>query len=80
MGGLTSQILNGFLLTTSVSIGVAGLVALAGGTIILAAILILGTAGTVMLREGLSAGSFGEIVIGSIGRLTSARSSSPGSS
>jgi len=36
----------------------------------IAAILIMGTAGTVMLREGLSAGSFGEIVIGSIGRLT----------
>jgi diguanylate cyclase (GGDEF)-like protein len=70
VGGLTSQVLNGFLLTTSVSVGVAGLVALAGGTIVLAAILIMGTAGTVMLREGLSAGSFGEIVIGSIGRLT----------
>src|SRR4029079_10896284 len=30
----------------------------------------MGTAGTVMLREGLSVGSFGEIVIGSIGPLT----------
>ena len=40
VGGLTSEVLNGFLLTTSVSIGVADLVALAGGTIVLAAILI----------------------------------------
>ena len=70
VGGLTSQILNGFLLTTSVSVGVAGLVALAGGTIVLAAILIVATAGTVTLREGLSGGTFSEIVIGSIGRLT----------
>src|SRR6478735_5638470 len=56
VGGLTAQVLSGFLLTTSVSSGVAGLVALVGGTVV--------------LREGLSAGSLGEIVIGFIGRLT----------
>ncbi len=70
VGGLTAQILGGFLLTTSVSSGVAGLVALVGGTVVLAAILMMGTAGTVVLREGLSAGSLGEILIGFIGRLT----------
>src|SRR6476620_10392020 len=70
VGGLTAQILGGFLLTTSVSSGVAGLVALVGGTVVLAAILMMATAGTVVLREGLSAGSLGEIVIGFIGRLT----------
>jgi diguanylate cyclase (GGDEF)-like protein len=70
VGGLTAQVLGGFLLSTSVSSGVAGLVALVGGTVVLAAILMMATAGTVVLREGLSAGSLGEIVIGFIGRLT----------
>ena len=59
VGGLTAQVVNGALLTTSVSAGVAGLVAVTGGTLVLAAVLILGTAGTIMLREGLSAGSLG---------------------
>ena len=36
----------------------------------LAAVLILGTAGTIMLREGLSAGSLLETLIGFVGRLT----------
>src|SRR6478735_9371885 len=70
VGGLTAQVLSGFFLTTSVSSGVAGLVALVGGTVVLAAILMMATAGTVVLREGMSAGSLGEIVIGFIGRLT----------
>src|SRR4029078_12257295 len=70
VGGLTAQVLVGFLLTTSVSIGVASLIALAGGTIILAPILMMGTGGRVILREGLSAGSLGEILIGFVGRLT----------
>ena len=57
VGGLTAQVVNGVLLTTSLSAGVAGLVAVTGGTLVLAAVLIAGTAGTIMLREGLSAGS-----------------------
>src|SRR4029453_14923324 len=70
VGGLTAQVLNGALLASAASPGVAGLAAVVGGTLMLAAILILGTAGTIMLREGLSAGSFVEIVIGFVGRLT----------
>ena len=42
VGGLTAQVLNEILLTTSASVGVAGLVALSGGTMVLAAILIAG--------------------------------------
>ena len=70
VGGLTAQVVNGALLTTSASAGVAGLVAVTGGTLVLAAVLILGTAGTIMLREGLSAGSLLETLIGFVGRLT----------
>ena len=70
VGGLTVEALNGALLMTSVTHGVAGLIAATGGTLVLAAVLTLTTAGTVMLREGLSAGSTTEVILGLIGRRT----------
>jgi diguanylate cyclase (GGDEF)-like protein len=70
VGGLTVEALNGVLLMTSVSQGVAGLIAVTGGTLVLAAVLMLTTAGTIMLREGLSAGSMIEVILGFVGRMT----------
>jgi diguanylate cyclase (GGDEF)-like protein len=55
---------------TSMSVGVANLIAVTGGTLVLAAVITLSTTGTVMLREGLSSGSTLEIILGSVGRLT----------
>jgi diguanylate cyclase (GGDEF)-like protein len=70
VGGLTVETLSEVLLMTSLSQGVAGLFAVTGGTLVLAAVLTLTTAGTIMLREGLSAGSMVEVILGFVGRIT----------
>ena len=70
IGGLTVETVSGAMQMTQVSDGVADLIAVTGGTLVLAAVITLSTVGTVMLREGLSGGSIVEVILGSVGRLT----------
>ena len=70
LGGLTFAALDGQLQGSQLTPGVANLIAVAGATLVLAAVLTLTTAATIVLREGQSAGSTVEVIIGSVGRIT----------
>ena len=70
LGGLTFAALDGQLQGSQLTPGVANLIAVAGATLVLAGVLTLTTAATIVLREGQSAGSTVEVIIGSVGRTT----------
>ena len=70
IGGLTFQALDGALQSTQLTAGVANLIAVTGGTLVLAAVLTLTTAATIVLREGTSAGGAIEVIFGLVGRIT----------
>jgi diguanylate cyclase (GGDEF)-like protein len=69
IGGLTFEALNGQLIGTQLTAGVANLIAVVGATIVVAAVLTLTTTGTIVLREGQTAGAL-EIILGSLSRVT----------
>jgi diguanylate cyclase (GGDEF)-like protein len=70
LGGVTFEALHGQLQTIPLTPGGANAIAVAGAILILVAVLTLTTAGTIVLREGQSAGSTVEVIIGSVGRTT----------
>ena len=70
LGGLTFEALHGQLQTIPLTPGGANAIAVAGAILVLVAVLTLTTAGTIVLREGQSAGSTVEVIIGSVGRMT----------
>src|SRR4029077_5576168 len=57
IGGLTVEALEWSREATSLTAGVANLIAITGGTLVLVAVLTLTTATTIILREGQSAGN-----------------------
>jgi diguanylate cyclase (GGDEF)-like protein len=68
-GGLTVEVGRAALLTTSLTPGVAGLIAASAGTLLLLAITNGAAALTVILREGLPAGSLFEVLLSFGGRV-----------
>ena len=68
-GGLTVEVGRAALLTTSLTPGVAGLIAASAGTLLLLAITNGAAALTVILREGLPAGSLFEVLLSVGGRV-----------
>ncbi|HEV8403374.1 MAG TPA: GGDEF domain-containing protein [Candidatus Limnocylindrales bacterium] len=70
IGGLTVEGLQGSLQATSLTAGVANLLAICGGTLVLVALLTVTTAATIVLRDGPSAGDPLDVIIGQVGRIT----------
>lgn len=70
LGGLAVEVVRGSLVAAGTDAGAAGLVSTVTGTIILALITSGMAAGTIMLRDRLSAGEMLDIVIRSLGRMT----------
>jgi diguanylate cyclase (GGDEF)-like protein len=70
VGGLAVEVTRGALSILGTDVGVAGLVATLVGTLVLAMITSGLAAGTIMLRDGLSASAMLSIVIRSLGRIT----------
>ncbi len=70
IGGLTVEGLQGSLQITTLTPGVANLIAIVGGTLVLVALLTVTTAVTIVLREGQAAGNPFDVMIGQVGRIT----------
>jgi diguanylate cyclase (GGDEF)-like protein len=70
VGGLTVEALQWSLQTTPLAAGVANLIAIIGGTLVLVAVLTLTTALTIVLRDGHAAGDPLDVVREQVGRVT----------